>query len=89
LVKKQGRLSRVAVPFWPITSKPTQIRMGKGKGAIDYWAGRVKSGTVIASFKKITKKVSHKVLTVSATKIPGRVYVFTKTQQRWGHSTQL
>jgi large subunit ribosomal protein L16 len=56
--------------------------MGKGKGAIDYWAGRVKSGTVIASFKKITKKISHKVLTVSATKVPGRVYVFTKIQQR-------
>lgn len=36
LIKKQGRLNRLLNSFWPITAKPAQIRMGKGKGATSY-----------------------------------------------------
>lgn len=89
LIKKVGRLYRVAVPFWPITSKPIQIRMGKGKGAVDYWAGRVKAGATVISFKKILKKTSHKVLTVAATKLSGRTFVFSRPKQRWDHSKSI
>lgn len=46
--------------------------MGKGKGATSYWAGRVKSGSVVASFIKIKMKISDKVLRMASTKMPGR-----------------
>lgn len=75
LVKKQGRLQRLLLNFWPITAKPAQIRMGKGKGATSYWAGKVKSGSVVASFIKIKMKVSNKILRVAATKVPGRTRI--------------
>lgn len=75
LVKKQGRLIRLLINFWPITAKPAQIRMGKGKGATSYWAGRIKSGNVIASFINIKMKISNKILRVAATKVPGRTWV--------------
>jgi large subunit ribosomal protein L16 len=89
LIKKVGRLYRVAVPFWPITSKPIQIRMGKGKGSVDYWAGRVKAGYAVVSFKKILKKISHKVLTVAATKVSGRTFVFSRPVLRYGRNDTL
>lgn len=49
--------------------------MGKGKGATSYWAGKVKSGSVVASFIKIKMKVSNKILRVAATKVPGRTRI--------------
>lgn len=76
LVKKQGRLNRLLLNFWPITSKPAQIRMGKGKGSISYWAGRMVSGSVVASFMRIKVKISNKVLRVGATKVPGRTKIY-------------
>lgn len=75
LIKKQGRLNRLLINFWPITAKPAQIRMGKGKGATSYWAGRVKSGSVVASFLNLKMKISNKVLRVAATKVPGRTNI--------------
>lgn len=75
LIKKQGRLNRLLLNFWPITAKPAQIRMGKGKGATSYWAGRVKSGSVVASFINLKMKISDKVLRVAATKVPGRTNI--------------
>lgn len=75
LIKKQGRLTRVAAPFWPITAKPAQIRMGKGKGAVSYWAGRIKAGTVMSSFKRLNAKIANKVLNAGSTKIAGRTRI--------------
>ena len=63
-----------------------QIRMGKGKGAVSYWVGKSKSGSKIAFFEKINKKVAHKILLVAATKIPVRSYVFSYDLDRWGHN---
>jgi large subunit ribosomal protein L16 len=89
LVKKQGRLHRVITSFWPITAKPIQIRMGKGKGAVSYWAGRVSSGTVVSSFKKITLKLAQKSLRAGSTKVPGRTKVLINNLLRWGRNNEL
>ena len=89
LIKKQGRLSRIAVPFWPITAKPAQIRMGKGKGAISYWAGRLKAGVSISSFRRLNMKISDKVLSAASTKIPGRSKVFNNNYLSVGRNNYL
>lgn len=89
LIKKQGRLHRIMVPFWPITAKPAQIRMGKGKGAVSYWAGRVSAGMVLSSFKRLNTKVANRVLRVGATKVPGRVRVYNNLYTIWGRNANF
>lgn len=89
LVKKQGRLNRLLLNFWPITSKPAQIRMGKGKGSISYWAGRMVSGSVIASFIRIKMKISDKVLRIGATKVPGRTKIYNNLILVWGRNNYV
>lgn len=89
LVKKQGRLNRLLLNYWPITAKPAQIRMGKGKGAISYWAGRMISGNTVASFICIKQKISNKVLRVAATKIPGRSKIYNNLIIYWGRNNDL
>ena len=46
-MKRQGRVWIRIFPDVPVTSKPTEVRMGKGKGAVDFWACRVKPGRVL------------------------------------------
>jgi ribosomal protein L16/L10AE len=89
LVKKQGRLFRIDAPFWPITAKPAQIRMGKGKGAVSYWAGRLKAGTSITSFKRINVKVAYKVLSAVSTKVSARSKVFNNTHLLIGRNGNI
>ena len=46
-MKRKGKIWIKIFPDIPITSKPTGVRMGKGKGNVSYWATRVKSGKVL------------------------------------------
>merc|ERR1712066_345734 len=46
-IKREGKLWLRIYPTLPITSKPVEVRMGKGKGNVDYWSARVKGGTVL------------------------------------------
>jgi large subunit ribosomal protein L16 len=46
-IKRGGKLWLRIYPTLPITSKPVEVRMGKGKGNVDYWSARVKGGTVL------------------------------------------
>src|SRR5690606_18610465 len=43
-MKRQGRVWIRVFPDVPVSSKPTEVRMGKGKGSVDYWAAKVKPG---------------------------------------------
>ena len=45
-IKRQGRVWIRIFPDLPVTQKPTEVRMGKGKGAVEYWACRVKPGRI-------------------------------------------
>lgn len=46
-LKKQGRLKICIFPYTPITKKPLEVRMGKGKGAVNHWISKVKPGTIL------------------------------------------
>jgi len=86
LVKKIGRLNRTLLCYWPITAKPIQIRMGKGKGNTSYWAGKMLSGTTIVSFSCITTKIANKVLHAAATKVPGRTRILNNLLLSYGRN---
>lgn len=47
VIKKFGRLTLCVFPDVPITAKPIEVRMGKGKGAVDHWIAKIRPGTKI------------------------------------------
>jgi ribosomal protein L16/L10AE len=63
--------------------------MGKGKGGVSYWAGRLKAGTSITSFKRINVKIAYKVLSAASTKVPSRSKVFNNTHLLIGRNGNL
>jgi large subunit ribosomal protein L16 len=60
-------------PNVPVTSKPAEVRMGKGKGAVDYWAAVVRPGQIIFEFDRINRKGALDALASAAHKLPMRV----------------
>jgi large subunit ribosomal protein L16 len=57
-------------PDKPITKKPLEVRMGKGKGAVEYWAAVVKPGRVIFEIAGVPADVAKEALRLAAQKLP-------------------
>ena len=56
-MKRQGRVWIRIFPDLPVTSKPVEVRMGKGKGSVDYWAARVKPGRIMFEIDGVPEDV--------------------------------
>lgn len=69
-MKRQGRVWIRIFPDVPVTSKPTEVRMGKGKGSVDYWAAKVKPGRVMFEIDGVTEPVAREALRLAAMKLP-------------------
>lgn len=69
-MKRQGRVWIRIFPDLPVTSKPTEVRMGKGKGSVDYWAARVKPGRVVFEIDGVNEEVAREALRLGAAKLP-------------------
>ncbi len=73
IVRKMKRLGFLWVrifPQTPITSKPTEIRMGKGKGAVDFWASKIKKGQIIYEISGISYEQAIKAFQAGSKKLP-------------------
>ena len=77
-MKRQGRVWIRVFPDVPVTSKPTEVRMGKGKGSVDYWACKVKPGRVMFEIDGVSDAVAREALRLAAMKLP----IKTRTVQR-------
>ena len=62
----------------PITSKPTEVRMGKGKGAVDHWVCRVKPGKVLFELKGVSVDLAKEALRAGSAKLPIRTSFIQK-----------
>ena len=71
-MKRQGRVWIRVFPDLPVTSKPTEVRMGKGKGAVDYWAARVKPGRVMFEIDGVSEETAREALRLGAAKLSVR-----------------
>ncbi|WP_455478228.1 50S ribosomal protein L16 [Bartonella sp. B10] len=69
-MKRSGRVWIRIFPDVPVTSKPTEVRMGKGKGSVDYWAARVAPGRVMFELDGIPEDVAREALRLGAAKLP-------------------
>jgi len=69
-MKRQGRVWIRIFPDLPVTSKPVEVRMGKGKGSVDYWACKVKPGRVMFEIDGLSEDVAREALRLAAMKLP-------------------
>ena len=71
-MKRQGRVWIRVFPDVPVSSKPTEVRMGKGKGAPEYWAARVHPGRILFEIDGVSHEVAVEALRLGAAKLPIR-----------------
>ena len=68
-IKRGGKVWIKIFPDKPITSKPIGTRMGKGKGAVEYWVAPVKPGRVMFEIAGVTEEVAREALRLAANKL--------------------
>ena len=69
-MKRAGRVWIRVYPDVPVTSKPTEVRMGKGKGSPEFWASRVKPGRIMFEIDGVDEETAREALRLGAAKLP-------------------
>ena len=69
-MKRQGRVWIRIFPDVPVSKKPTEVRMGKGKGSVEYWAAKVKPGRVMFEIDGVAEPIAREALRLGAMKLP-------------------
>ena len=69
-MKRAGRVWVRIFPDVPVSKKPTEVRMGKGKGTPEYWAARVKPGRVMFEIDGVPSDIAHTALNLGSSKLP-------------------
>lgn len=77
-MKREGSMWIRIFPDKPMTKKPAEVRMGKGKGAPEYWVAPVKPGNIIFEAGGISKELADSALRLAAQKLPLKVKFITK-----------
>ena len=81
-MKRAGRVWIRVFPDLPVSKKPTEVRMGKGKGSPEYWMCRVKPGRVMFEIDGVPWDLAKEALTLASAKLP----LDTKIVRRLGDS---
>jgi large subunit ribosomal protein L16 len=74
-VKRTGKVWIRIFPDKPITKKPAETRMGKGKGMVEYWVAVVKPGRILYEMEGVTPDIAKKALGLAAYKLPIRTQI--------------
>jgi len=77
-MKRQGRVWIRIFPDLPVSDKPAEVRMGKGKGAIDYWAARVAPGRIMFEIDGVADDIAREALKLGAAKLPISTRIVTR-----------
>ena len=77
-MKRQGRVWIRIFPDTPVTSKPTEVRMGKGKGSVDFWAAKIKPGRVMFEIDGVDEDVAREALRLAAMKLPVKTRIVVR-----------
>ena len=82
-LKRTGRLWIRIFPDVPVTSKPAEVRMGKGKGNIDRWVVRVKPGTIMFEVDGVNKQLAKEAFALAAAKLPIKTSFIAMDNYQW------
>ena len=77
-MKRQGRVWIRIFPDLPVTSKPVEVRMGKGKGSVDFWAAKVKPGRIMFEIDGVPEPIAREALRLAAMKLPIKTRVVVR-----------
>ena len=69
-IKRQGRVWIRVFPDVPVSKKPTEVRMGKGKGTPEFWACRIKPGRVMFELDGVSESLAKEAFELASAKLP-------------------
>jgi len=69
-IKRQGRVWIRVFPDVPVTKKPVEVRMGKGKGSVEFWACRIKPGRVMFELDGVSESLAKEAFELASAKLP-------------------
>ncbi len=69
-VKRGGKLYIRVFPDKPITKKPLEVRMGKGKGGVEYWVAQVQPGRMLYEIEGVSEEMAREAFQLAAAKLP-------------------
>jgi large subunit ribosomal protein L16 len=78
-VKRGGKLWIRIFPDKPITKKPLEVRMGKGKGSVEYWVAQIKPGTMLYEIQGVPEELAREAFILAAAKLPVKTTFATRT----------
>lgn len=78
-IKRGGKLFIRVFPDKPITQKPLEVRMGSGKGSVEYWVAQIQPGRVLYEMEGISEEVAREAFALAAAKLPVMTKIVTRT----------
>jgi large subunit ribosomal protein L16 len=79
-MKRQGRVWIRIFPDVPVSQKPTEVRMGSGKGAPEFWAARVHPGRIMFEIDGVPEDTAREALRLGAAKLPIKTRIVTRLE---------
>ncbi|HEX8186829.1 MAG TPA: 50S ribosomal protein L16 [Pyrinomonadaceae bacterium] len=83
-VKRGGKIWIRMFPDKPITKKPAETRMGKGKGAPDHWVAVVKPGRILYEIEGVSEEMAREAMRLAAQKLPLKCKFVSRAEQEGG-----
>ncbi|HYW75750.1 MAG TPA: 50S ribosomal protein L16 [Gammaproteobacteria bacterium] len=77
-VKRGGKIWIRIFPDVPVTKKPIEVRMGKGKGNVEYWIAQIKPGRVLYEMEGVSEDVAREAFRLAAAKLPVKTSFVTR-----------
>ncbi|CAA9890007.1 50S ribosomal protein L16 [Candidatus Methylobacter favarea] len=78
-VKRGGKLWIRIFPDKPITKKPLEVRMGKGKGSVEYWVAQIRPGTMLYEIQGVSEELAREAFALAAAKLPLKTLFTART----------
>lgn len=78
-VKRGGKIWIRVFPDKPITQKPLEVRMGNGKGNVEYWVAEIRPGKVLYEMEGVSEEIAREAFRLAAAKLPFKTTFVTRT----------
>jgi len=78
-IKRGGKIWIRVFPDKPITKKPLEVRMGKGKGGVEYWVAQIQPGRMLFEMEGVSEELAREAFALAAAKLPVATSFVTRT----------
>lgn len=78
-IKRGGKIWIRIFPDVPVTKKPVELRMGKGKGNVEYWVSKIQPGRVLYEMEGVSEEIAREAFRLAAAKLPVGTTFVTRT----------